>query len=245
MKEFMKKCFNIFGYNLTRLQPSSDNISQVIAAIHKIETSILLDIGANAGQFAMEVRRKGYKGKIISFEPLSSARNELLKQSSKDDKWQVHERAAIGNYDGEVDINISKNSYSSSILPMFKSHSDVAKDSVYIDKEKTPVIKLDSIISNYLNRSDVCFIKIDTQGYEWQVLDGAQETLKKTDGIICELSFIPLYEGQHLWKEIISRLENEGFVLWSLIKGFTDKNSGRSLQMDGVFLKKSNLKNIR
>ena len=99
-----------------------------------------------------------------------------------------------------------------------------------------------SIFSSYvifLNDSSNCFIKIDTQGYESQVLDGAINTLKKSKGILCELSLVPLYEGQHLWKEIIERFEKEGFVLWSLHKAFTDKRNGRTLQMDAVFLREN------
>ena len=84
------------------------------------------------------------------------------------------------------------------------------------------------------------FIKIDTQGYESQVLDGAFKTLKKTKGVLCELSLIPLYEGQDIWIDLILRLEKEGFELWSLERGFTDRRDGRTLQVDGVFLKKDN-----
>ena len=81
-------------------------------------------------------------------------------------------------------------------------------------------------------------MKIDTQGYEWQVLDGAYKTLSNAKGIICELSLLPLYEGQQLWRQIIERLEEEGFVLWALHKAFSDKNNGRTLQLDAVFLRK-------
>ena len=120
---------------------------------------------------------------------------------------------------------------------MMSSHSDAEGNSVYIGSERTAIITLDSVEDAYLNDSSNCFIKIDTQGYESQVLDGAINTLKKAKGILCELSLVPLYEGQHLWKEIIERFEKEGFVLWSLHKAFTDKRNGRTLQMDAVFLR--------
>jgi hypothetical protein len=81
------------------------------------------------------------------------------------------------------------------------------------------------------------FIKIDTQGFEWQVLEGASETLKNATGVLCELSLVPLYEGQRLWLEIVERLKLEGFTLWSLQQVFCDKRSGRSLQVDAIFFK--------
>jgi FkbM family methyltransferase len=238
MKKYIRKLFNKFGLEVHRLQPNSDFGAQIIKAMRKVNVDILFDIGANTGQFSEEIRNKGYNGKIISFEPLTSARKMLVHQKSKDLNWVIHERAAVGNYNGIIDINISKNSVSSSILPMLKSHSDAEKNSMYIKSEKTPIITLDSVADSYLDKFSNCFIKIDTQGYESQVLDGAFKTLKRAKGVLCELSLVQLYKGQDIWKDLILRLEKEGFVLWSLERGFTDNRDGRTLQMDGLFLKK-------
>jgi len=237
MKKLIKKIFNKFGFEIHRLQPQSDSGVQVIAAMKKVDINVLFDIGANTGQFSSEIRRKGFDGKIISFEPLTSAREKLIHQASKDKNWFIHSRTAIGDRKGVIDINISKNSYSSSILPMLETHSNAAINSEYIGTEKTPIITLDSIADSYLDEYSNCFLKIDTQGYESQVLDGAFKTLTKAKGVLCELSLVELYEGQNLWKDIITRLEKEGFQLWSIQRGFTDKKNGRTLQIDGVFLK--------
>lgn len=234
----LKKIFNLVGLNIERYRPLVGTQAEIYNAIKKVKTNIIFDIGANTGQFGLEVRQRGYEGKIISFEPLTIARKKLLENVSGDISWIVHDRTAIGDYMGVIEINISKNSFSSSVLPMLNSHSDVEPNSVYIGSEKTSVITLDSIADKYLNKSSNCFIKIDTQGYEWQVLNGAHKTLSKAKGIICELSLLPLYDGQQLWREIIERLEEEGFVLWALHKAFSDKNNGRTLQLDGVFLRK-------
>jgi FkbM family methyltransferase len=238
LKKLIRKTLNKFGIDVHRFQSSSSFEAQIIAAMKKVKIDVLFDIGANTGQFSLQMRDKGYSGKIISFEPLTSAREKLTHQASKDANWIVHDRAAIGDYGGITDINISKNSVSSSILPMLKAHSDAGKNSMYIKTEETPIITLDSIADNYLDKYSNLFIKIDTQGYESQVLDGAFKTLKKAKGVLCELSLIPLYEGQDIWIDLILRLEKEGFVLWSLERGFTDKRDGRTLQIDGVFLKK-------
>ena len=243
MKILIKKIFNVAGLEVYRLQPHSDPGIQILAGMKKVQTNIILDIGANTGQFASEMRRKGYEGKIVSFEPLEGARKKLLQHSSKDANWIVHEKTAIGDNNGFVDINVARNSVSSSILDMLDAHSDAETNSIYIGKEKTPISTLDSVADIYLDELSNCFLKVDTQGYEWQVLDGASSILKKSKGIICELSLVSLYDNQHLWIDIIQRLEKEGFILWSLIKGFTDKRDGRSLQVDGVFLKKSEIHN--
>jgi FkbM family methyltransferase len=101
----------------------------------------------------------------------------LIDSAKNDFNWVIHEKCAIGDFDGEIDINISGNSVSSSVLPMKESHSLAAKGSSYIGKENVPILRLDSIKNRYLDSDSKLFIKIDTQGYEWQVLDGAQETL--------------------------------------------------------------------
>lgn len=82
MKKLLKKLFNKFGIEIHRLQPNIDDSSQVIAAMKKVNINVIFDIGANVGQFSSEIRRKGYTGKIISFEPLISAREILINEAA-------------------------------------------------------------------------------------------------------------------------------------------------------------------
>ena len=129
------------------------------------------------------------------------------------------------------------NSVSSSVLPMMDYHSSAASGSAYIRSEMVPIFRLDSIAQECLKKSHRPFLKVDTQGFEWQVLDGATKTMPHLRGVLCELSLVSLYEGQHLWLEIIERLEGEGFTLWCVQKGFTDPRDGRALQLDAVFFR--------
>lgn len=237
LKKAIKKAFNMCGLEIHHLNPATDSETQLLAAINQKKIDLIFDIGANIGQFSSGIRNKGFKGRIVSFEPLSDARKQLLKNSSDDKNWLVHDQVAIGDQSGFIEINIAGNSVSSSVLPMLESHATAASGSAYISKEKVSIVPLDSIAHLYIDSSSSLFIKIDTQGYEWQVLNGATETLKRAKGILCELSLVPLYDGQHLWKEIIMRLEAEGFVLWAIQKGFIDPHDGRTLQIDAIFLR--------
>jgi hypothetical protein len=63
--------------------------------------------------------------------------------------------------------------------------------------------------------------------------------LKRAQGVLCELSLVPLYHEQRLWRDIVDRLDQQGFMLWALQKGFTNPKTGQSLQMDGIFMKKT------
>lgn len=210
---------------------------QIVTSMRKFEIDLVLDVGANTGQFASEIRRGGYAGRIVSFEPLSSAHGELMETSAGDTMWEAYPRCALGDHDGEVEINIAGNSQSSSILPMLESHRSAAPESVYQGKEVVPIKTLDAVAGQYLKDALAAFLKIDTQGFEWEVLNGARDTLPQIKGILVELSLVPLYEGQHLWREVIDRLETEGFILWGFKPGFTDQTTGQSLQVDGVFFR--------
>ena len=237
IKKHLRKIINARGFDLHRLTPSSNPAFQLLKALNHFDIDLVLDVGANVGQFASELRSVGYKGNLVSFEPLSAAHTALSEAAGRDPKWHVHPRSAIGDYDGEIEINIAGNSVSSSVLPMTELHSSAAEGSAYVGVESVPLCRLDSVAPAYLAKSRRPFLKIDTQGFEWQVLDGAVATLPKIHGIICELSLAPLYEGQLLWMDIIHRLETDGFTLWSIQKGFTDPRDGRTLQIDAIFFR--------
>lgn len=245
MKKLVKHLIHSLGYDFHRLHVSSNDEYQIYKSLKNFNIDLILDVGANKGQFASEIRSVGYTQKIISFEPLSDAHKLISKAAHHDELWVVHQRGAIGDYDGEVEINISGNSVSSSILPMMELHSSVARKSAYIGTENVPINRLDTVALKYLSPENNVFIKIDTQGFEWQVLDGATETLKNAQGVLCEMSLVPLYEGQRLWMEMLKRLESEGFTLWAIQRGFTDPRDGRSLQVNAIFYRTDSIPDLK
>jgi FkbM family methyltransferase len=237
LTQSIKKTLRRAGIEVHHFNPSASPAAQLAAALSSFEIDLIFDIGANTGQFAKKLRVAGYTGRIVSVEPLTTAHSALVRESRYDPKWHIHTRCAIGDYVGEVNLNISSNSLSSSVLPMLSSHSRAAPDSAYIGHEIAPLTTLDLVVPDYLAGARAPFLKIDTQGYEWLVLDGAVETLPAMRGILIELSLVSLYEGQRLWQECIDRLEAEGFLLWALLPVFVDPANGRSLQLDGLFFR--------
>lgn len=209
--------------------------SPLNTSLKKFGIDLVLDVGANRGQFVLEIRSGGYTGHVVSFEPLSDAHNRLLQASTDDSAWEVYARCALGDHDGETEINIAGNSLSSSVLPMLVAHRNAAPDSAYKGRETVPLHTIDAVAPRYLQNFRAPFLKIDTQGFEWQVLDGARASLPLFRGVLVELSLVPLYEGAHLWQEVMGRLEGEGFALWAFEPVFSDPNDGRTLQVDGVF----------
>ena len=236
-KEIIRSLIRSAGWDLHRLSPGSNSAFQLLTALRRFEVDLVLDVGGNVGQFGKSLRSIGYDGELVSFEPTSIAHHALTEAASHDRKWHVHTRAAIGEYDGETEIHVAGNSVSSSVLPMMDSHVSAAAASQYVTTEKVPMVRLDSVAPMYLENARRPFLKIDAQGYEWQVLDGAREVLPRLQGVLCELSLVPLYEGGRLWLDVVRRPEAEGFALWSIQKGFTDPRDGRMLQMDGAFFR--------
>jgi FkbM family methyltransferase len=198
---------------------------------------LVLDVGANVGQFAQSMRSSGYRGRLVSFEPLSSAHAQLLRNSHRDQCWQIAPRAALGDHEDEIDIRIAGNSVSSSVLAVLTSHENAAPESRFVGNERVRLTQLDSIVGEYLQADSVPFLKIDVQGYEDRVLDGAKNFLNVAIGLHLELSLVPLYEGQQLFQPLVDRLRRIGFSIWAIWPGLHDLQSGRMLQVDATFFR--------
>jgi FkbM family methyltransferase len=237
LNQYIKSIFRKAGLELAKYRPQSSYSAQIIAGLKKFDIDLVFDVGANQGQFASDLRYGGYLGRIISFEPLSLAHEKLLQQSSRDENWNVYPRCAVGDQCGDVEINIAGNSASSSLLPMLESCVDAAPAAAYIGKESAPLFSLNFIAPKLMEGHKNIFLKIDAQGFEWQVLDGASNILPFIRGILVELSLVELYQGQRLWLEIVERLVCAGFNVWAIHPVFIDPSSGRTLQVDALFYK--------
>ena len=234
IKRAIKGLFRAAGLNVSKL-PKEHSVPPSALQHHKIE--LIYDIGANTGQYAMEARRDGYNAQIVSFEPLPEAHAQLLINAKNDPQWIIHKRVALGASEGSAMINVSKNSYSSSILPMLSTHSSAVPESIYIGQIETEVATLDSIFNRYRTKNEKTFVKIDTQGFETEVLKGAKESLPSITGVQLELSIVPLYEGQDLYRYFLDFFEKRGFLLWSILPGFGDSKTGQLLQFDAIFIR--------
>ena len=202
---------------------------------HRVD--LILDVGASDGLFGRLIREAGYRGRIVSFEPLTAARGLLEAEARDDPLWDVAPQMAIGAEDGDIELHIAGNSYSSSALPMLDAHARAAPGSAYVGSERVPMRRLDAAAADYLRADSVLFLKIDTQGYEDRVLQWAPVLLQKAVGLQLEMSLVPLYDGQQLYAEMDARLRALGFELWNLSPVFVDPASGRMLQVDATYFR--------
>jgi FkbM family methyltransferase len=227
-----------FGIEVTRYNPAQSQAARTAQLLTHHQINTVLDVGANDGGYGQELRESGYKGDILSFEPLSEPYRKLCDLTAFDPYWQVAQQMALGATDGEIDINVAGNSTSSSILSMENIHKEAAPQSGYIGKQSVHIHRLDSVSHPLISSDRKIYLKVDTQGYESEVLIGAADTLKFITGIQLELSLALLYHEQILYRELIDQLFDVGFLLWNVVPGFTDVRTGQMLQMDGVFFRK-------
>ena len=108
------------------------------------EVTLVFDVGANVGQYATELRTLGYRGRIVSFEPLPDAFAELERVARHDPLWEAV-NIGLGDTERPATINRSANSYSSSLLPMLNSHLRSAPDSAYVGVQDVMLRTFDSV----------------------------------------------------------------------------------------------------
>ena len=232
--EFLVNQIKKRGYDITR-PGYSDRVSVIYRKIiNRFKIDHILDVGANEGQYAQGMRKLGFKETISSFEPLRGVFEKLKKNSRGDDKWYVY-NLALGNRDEELEINVAKNTVSSSLLEMLPAHINQEPDSIILSKEKIQVKKMDSIWKEYAFESTNIFLKLDVQGYEKNVLEGMTNSLNNISVVQLEMALIPLYKGELLLADMVQNMNSLGFTLYNVMGGFSNFETGQLFQVDGIF----------
>jgi FkbM family methyltransferase len=241
LTDVIKQLARAAGYELRRYTVQSSPDAQLARLLANFVVDLVLDVGANEGQYVHKLRAIGYRGRVVSFEPLSSAYASLEAAARSDSLWEVAPRMALGAVETEVSLNISGHSLSSSIHQMLPEHERAAPGSAVVGTEMVTLARLDRIARTYLKDARSVLLKIDTQGYEDRVLAGAAGIMDRITAIQAELSFVPLYAEQPLFDEMRGKIEAMGFDLFAIFPGYVHEVTGRTLQVDGFFLRREAL----
>lgn len=197
---------------------------------------MVLDIGANEGQFVEWLRGAGYRGRVISFEPQRAPYELLARKASAQIGWECH-RLALGESEGTLPIHVSAFSLSSSLLPIGRLHVDLMPQTAEVGTEEVPVVRLDAWSDAQGLQGKTLFMKLDVQGFELAVLRGAGELLRRVDGALIELDFAPLFDGQSSYFEVMAMLEATGLRFVGLTSVHVHPTTSDILWADGFFVR--------
>jgi FkbM family methyltransferase len=222
------------GYDIQRIGSTEEAVIRRL--LHSENADLVVDVGANQGQYGGLMRLLGYSGDLISFEPSADAYRLLTRATNRDSKWTAVQ-AALGSTSEIAFLNVSANSVSSSMLRVSSRHRQAERASERIASERVPVLPLDGQLSQFGDKSRI-WLKLDVQGYEGEVLKGATHTLPRCRVIQCEASLQALYEGGIDYLDLLRIVRDEGFTMVWIEPGFIDQESGELLQFDFIAVRR-------
>ncbi len=232
----IKSAARALGIDLRRSEQAWQ--ARLIQMLRHRGVRTILDVGANSGQYAVDLIEHGLEMRIVSFEPLPDAWAELQERTAGYTNWTTAPRMALSNKHGEANFHIAGNGLSSSLLPMADACVQAAPHTRTIGSINVPTRRLDDVVPE-LALEGAVFLKIDVQGAEHLVLLGAEEALRgQIVGVQLEMSLVELYEGQPSYGEIDAQLRSLGFECWDLVPEFRDPRTLRLLQYDGIYFRK-------
>lgn len=240
LKTSIRKFANKFGYEIVKTHSAIDSI-KVGSWLHNLNINTVIDIGSNEGQFIQTISKVLPKRKIFAFEPINSCYQNLVKNTSKYDVTAFN--IGLGDTDGTVQINVSKNLVSSSILPMANLHKTLYPESAYEAIETIQIKRLDDVLSPHRLEQNI-MVKIDVQGYEENVLKGGAKTIESSAVVIIETSFHSLYQNQWLFEDVFQFIAPRGFQFWGFADQSYSKNTGVPIYGDAIFIRKDLTENL-
>jgi FkbM family methyltransferase len=218
-------------------EPVSKDTRNLMRVLEHQGITLVFDVGANIGQYAQRLRRGGYAGRIVSVEPLSAAHAALTAAAAADPDWSVESRMALGDGDAPVTLQVSGESDMSSVLDFTAEMADLLDGSAYVGTEVASQARLERVFPRHARPDDRVLLKIDTQGTERRVLDGARGVLPRITAVQMELSIVPVYDGEPSYRDAIQHLAELGFVPALFIPGYFNRRTARLIGMDGVFVR--------
>ncbi len=226
-----------FGYDLIRKKKRHETVSEHLKNLFKVlGINVVIDVGANTGQYGSRLRGIGYTGKIISLEPVSASYQQLRATAEDDSNWQTYQ-FALGSRNEIKNINITAASvFSSFYAPNTYSQERFKKSVPLVATEEVEIKTLDSQVSLWLEDVETprVYLKLDTQGFDLEVLDGAKTALNVVQGMQSEISVTPIYDGMPDYLIALGKFESLGFQITGIYPVSRDKQTLAVIEFDCV-----------
>lgn len=206
------------GYDFVRYPYHWSLAGHLKFVLSRLNIDCVLDVGAHHGEFGLLLRQIGFKGKIISFEPVLQNYEALAKVCRLDNYWDCY-RIALGNDSGMAHIHVMEGTTFSSLrAPSEFGKSRFGAQLVSHETQRVPMRRLDGILSEilFLEKGPRIFLKMDTQGHDLDVLNGARGCLQYIVALQSEVTFKPIYHNMPLYKDFIDAAVALGFEVTGL-----------------------------
>jgi FkbM family methyltransferase len=194
---------------------SGETVERHVAELAaQLAINCVIDVGANRGQWARALRAAGYRGRIVSFEPIRASFEELSAAAAGDPDWVVHQ-LALGESDGSLLLHRTENTQLASALPPSEfARLRLPEEIAIVAEDRVPVRRLDAIFPELTAGLGLprVLLKIDTQGYDLRVFEGARGALPWILAVQSELSVQPLYQGMPSYVESLAVFARHGFA---------------------------------
>lgn len=233
LKTWIRRSFRLCGLEVKRI-PAYEPYGW----LKQKDIRTVLDIGANVGQFAVQIQRLLPDARLYSFEPLVGCYNQLVETMGCFPRFRAF-NCAVGDRNGRAQIYCNDFTPSSSLLPMGPLHVEAFPFTERATPQEIEVRRLDDV-TNGLDLVDNVLIKIDVQGMEDKVILGAEAVLSRASILIVETSFEVLYQGQALFDAVYDLLRERGFVYMGTEHIIRNPKDGRVLQCDSLFMRRTN-----
>ncbi|MEU8980274.1 FkbM family methyltransferase [Streptomyces sp. NPDC058467] len=209
----------------------------VAALLDRYEVNCVFDVGANSGQYGRQLRRLGYTGRIVSFEPTAEAFAKLRKAAEGDPEWAVH-HLGLGREDATRSIHVGWNTMNS-LLPPSEYGKDRYKRFAKTRTEDIEIRRLDGLMDKALDglTDPRPYLKMDTQGYDLEVFAGAGDRVADFVAMQSEVATLRLYEGSPRMGEAIAVYEESGFEITGMYPVSREAATGRVVEFDCVMVR--------
>src|SRR5579871_1806209 len=197
----------------------------------------VIDVGARVGEYGRFLRRNGYRGRIVSFEPVHASFVALEARARHDPAWETVQ-LALGSTPGVAEINVARASNFSSFRTTSAYAASVYPEAMANRIERVQVKRLDEVIDSVLSgvRSPRVYLKMDTQGWDLEVFRGTRGCLDRIVALQTEMSVQPLYEGMPDFRESLSEFNRAGFSISGMYRVASDDRQ-RLIEFDCVMVR--------
>ena len=240
------KIADLLGYDLIKTKKNILLHRHLHNLFALLDIDCVLDVGANYGQYGTMLRDAGYRGRIVSFEPVSASYQRLQQAAAKDGSWDTY-NFALGSTEREQEIHVTAASDFASFLPPSEFSKNTFGEVVAIAKtERVQIKRLDDVFATVTKKQKQARIhlKMDTQGYDLDVFKGAQNSLPNIISLQSELSVLPVYESMPDYIESLTTYRNAGFEVTGMFPVSHDGATLMVIEFDCVLRRKDQPKTM-